>query len=119
MFGLRTLLPLLRDDAADGPDEPSIPALGARPSFAAAAWSAGAAIGLAECGDRSMLSTCALAAAHDPMAVIMGSILGHVVATMLAVCCGSVLSARLPPRVLAAVAGGQLILLSLTSALGW
>jgi len=65
---------------------------------------------LAEWGDRSQLSTIALAAAKDPIGVMLGGSLGHCCCTTLAVLGGKYLATNISERVVVG-AGGVLFLL--------
>lgn len=65
---------------------------------------------VAEWGDRSMLSTIALGAAQNPVAVALGATAGHVLATMIAVVGGALLSKHISERAIG-IAGGSLFLL--------
>ena len=65
---------------------------------------------VAEWGDRSMLATIALGAAQNPLGVFAGAVLGHTLATLIAVVGGSLLSARISVRTVG-IAGGVLFLI--------
>eukprot|EP00440_Ansanella_granifera_P064365 gb/GFBE01069783.1/.p1 GENE.gb/GFBE01069783.1/~~gb/GFBE01069783.1/.p1 ORF type:complete len:247 (+),score=71.09 gb/GFBE01069783.1/:1-741(+) len=65
---------------------------------------------LAEWGDRSQISTIALAAAKDPLGVTLGGIIGHSCCTSLAVIGGRVLASRISERAVV-TAGGVLFLI--------
>lgn len=64
---------------------------------------------LAEWGDRSQISTIALAAAKDPLGVTLGGIIGHSCCTTLAVMGGRVLAKHISERMVV-TAGGVLFL---------
>lgn len=64
---------------------------------------------LAEWGDRSQISTIALAAAKDPLGVTLGGIIGHSCCTSLAVLGGRVLAEHISERMVV-TAGGVLFL---------
>ncbi|GAQ82441.1 hypothetical protein KFL_001110170 [Klebsormidium nitens] len=63
----------------------------------------------AEWGDKSFFSTIALAAAGSPLGVVGGAVVGHGVATVLAVVGGSILSRYISPKIIG-YAGGSLFL---------
>jgi putative Ca2+/H+ antiporter (TMEM165/GDT1 family) len=65
---------------------------------------------VAEWGDRSMLATIALGAAQNPLGVFAGAVLGHALATLIAVVGGSLLSARISERTVG-ITGGVLFLI--------
>ncbi|CAL5222510.1 g4884 [Coccomyxa viridis] len=69
----------------------------------------GSIIFLAEWGDRSMLATVALGASHSPLGVSLGAVLGHALATLLAVTGGALASKYISERALG-FAGGSLFL---------
>lgn len=60
---------------------------------------------VAEWGDKSFFSTIALAAASSPLGVIAGALVGHGVATLIAVLGGSLLGTFLSEKVIAYVGG--------------
>jgi len=64
---------------------------------------------LAEWGDRSQITTIALAAHKDPYGVTIGAIIGHAFCTSLAVIGGKILALRISQR-LVAVVGGMLFI---------
>ncbi|KAH7288033.1 hypothetical protein KP509_31G008500 [Ceratopteris richardii] len=64
---------------------------------------------LAEWGDKSFFSTIALSAASSPIGVVSGSVVGHGIATLLAVLGGSFLSSYISEKVTAYI-GGTLFL---------
>ncbi len=65
---------------------------------------------LAEWGDRSQISTIALAASKDPIGVTIGGIIGHAICTGLAVMGGKLLATRISEKMVSIV-GGILFLL--------
>ena len=65
---------------------------------------------IAEWGDRSMFATVALVASQNPVGVAVGSISGHLVATLIAIAGGAMVSKHLSERVLK-MAGGALFLM--------
>lgn len=65
---------------------------------------------LAEWGDRTQITTIALAAAYNPVGVIAGSILGHAICTAIAVLGGRLMAKRISERTITAL-GGLLYLL--------
>lgn len=75
----------------------------------ATAWQAFTLTFVAEWGDRSQISTIALAAAQDPLGVTLGGITGHFCCTSLAVLGGRVLAARISERFVV-LSGGTLFL---------
>jgi len=60
---------------------------------------------LAEWGDRSQITTIALAAHKDPYGVTIGAIVGHAFCTSLAVIGGKILALKISQRLVAAVGG--------------
>jgi putative Ca2+/H+ antiporter (TMEM165/GDT1 family) len=71
---------------------------------------------LAEWGDRSQITTIALAAHKNPYGVTLGGIIGHAFCTGLAVIGGRIIALKISQR-LVAVAGGLLFFVFAVSAL--
>jgi len=65
---------------------------------------------LAEWGDRTQFTTIALAAAHNPVGVALGAILGHIFCAAIAVQCGRYVCGKLSERTILGI-GGALFLL--------
>lgn len=65
---------------------------------------------LAEWGDRTQISTIALAAANDPFFVTLGAILGHAICTLIAVIGGRLVAGRISERLITGT-GGVLFLI--------
>ncbi|MBD2188683.1 TMEM165/GDT1 family protein [Pseudanabaena mucicola] len=65
---------------------------------------------LAEWGDRTQISTIALAAANDPLFVTLGAILGHAICTLIAVIGGRLVAGRISERLITGI-GGVLFLI--------
>eukprot|EP00981_Chlorochromonas_danica_P000205 scaffold50_cov162-Ochromonas_danica.AAC.23 len=73
---------------------------------------------LAEWGDRSQLSTIALAASRHPAGVVLGGLLGHAFCTGLAVLGGRMLASRISERTVS-LFGGSLFLLFFVAFCYW
>ncbi|HBE59050.1 MAG TPA: hypothetical protein DEG17_09745 [Cyanobacteria bacterium UBA11149] len=65
---------------------------------------------LAEWGDRTQISTIALAASYQPLGVTIGAILGHSICTAIAVIGGKLIAGKISERVVTAI-GGVLFLI--------
>ena len=73
---------------------------------------------VAEWGDRSMLATIALGAAQNPLGVAGGAILGHAVATAIAVVGGAVMSRHISERTVGIVGGLLFLVFAVATVLG-
>ena len=73
---------------------------------------------VAEWGDRSMLATIALGAAQSPLGVAGGAVLGHAVATLIAVVGGAVLSRHISEKTVGYVGGTCFLLFAAATLLG-
>jgi len=108
-FGVRTLKEALDIDE-DGDDEDgeladaqeavskSAGAGNKKTGFIAGFWETFTLVFIAEWGDRSMLATIALGAAQSPLGVALGASVGHIVATLIAVVGGALLSEKISER---------------------
>ena len=68
---------------------------------------------VAEWGDRTQIATIALAAAHPPLGVVSGAVLGHAICAAIATNCGRWLCGRLSERTLTALGGCLFLLFSI------
>ena len=73
---------------------------------------------VAEWGDRSMLATIALGAVQSPLGVAGGAIVGHALATLIAVVGGAVLSKYISERTVGFLSGCLFLLFAAGSVLG-
>jgi len=71
---------------------------------------------IAEWGDRTQITTIALAATYHPIGVIAGSVLGHAICTGIAVIGGRLLAKRISERTITVIGG---LLYLLFAALAW
>ena len=65
---------------------------------------------IAEWGDRTQFATISLAAAHNPVGVVLGGILGHAICAAIAVFSGKAMASHLSEKVITFV-GGVLFLI--------
>ncbi|WP_008311630.1 TMEM165/GDT1 family protein [Leptolyngbya sp. PCC 6406] len=65
---------------------------------------------VAEWGDRTQLATITLSAAHPPLGVMAGAILGHAICTAIAVMVGRLVAGKLSERLLTALGGGLFVI---------
>ncbi len=70
---------------------------------------------IAEWGDRTQISTIALAAANDPVSVTLGAILGHAICTVIAVIGGRLVAGRISERIITGVGGGLFLIFGITA----
>ena len=70
---------------------------------------------VAEWGDRTQISTIALATVHNPVIVTIGAILGHAVCTAIAVIGGKLIAGRISERVITAMGGVLFIIFGVTA----
>lgn len=89
-----------------------------RGNAAAVAGQAFALTVAAEIGDRSQLSTIALSAAQNPYVVCLGAILGHGLATSIAILVGGTISKYVSEKGISLFAGVLFLVFALTTALG-
>jgi putative Ca2+/H+ antiporter (TMEM165/GDT1 family) len=70
---------------------------------------------LAEWGDRTQISTIALAAAYNPVFVTIGAVLGHGICTAIAVLGGRLIAGKISERVITAIGGILFIIFGITA----
>jgi putative Ca2+/H+ antiporter (TMEM165/GDT1 family) len=70
---------------------------------------------LAEWGDRTQISTIALAAAYNPIFVTVGAIVGHGICTAIAVIGGRLIAGKISERVITAVGGVLFLIFGVTA----
>ncbi|MFM7887399.1 MAG: TMEM165/GDT1 family protein [Pseudanabaena sp.] len=70
---------------------------------------------VAEWGDRTQISTIALAAANNPFFVTLGAILGHGICTAIAVIGGRLIAGRISERLITAIGGVLFIIFGITA----
>jgi len=70
---------------------------------------------LAEWGDRTQISTIALAAAYNPIFVTVGAIVGHGICTAIAVIGGRLIAGKISERVITAVGGILFLIFGVTA----
>lgn len=68
---------------------------------------------IAEWGDRTQITTIALAAANNPIGVTLGAILGHAICAAIAVACGRLVCGRISERTITALGGGLFLVFGL------
>ncbi|MGD1854373.1 MAG: TMEM165/GDT1 family protein [Leptolyngbyaceae cyanobacterium] len=68
---------------------------------------------VAEWGDRTQIATIALAAAHPPLGIVSGAVLGHAICAVIATNCGRWLCGKVSERTLTALGGGLFLLFGL------
>ncbi len=70
---------------------------------------------VAEWGDRTQISTIALAAAYNPVFVTLGAIFGHGICTAIAVIGGRLIAGKISERVITAVGGVLFLIFGVTA----
>ena len=70
---------------------------------------------VAEWGDRTQISTIALAAAYNPFFVTLGAVLGHGICTAIAVIGGRLIAGKISERVITAVGGVLFLIFGVTA----
>ncbi len=70
---------------------------------------------LAEWGDRTQISTIALAASYNPIAVTIGAILGHAICTVIAVIGGRLIAGRISERTITGIGGLLFLIFGVTT----
>jgi putative Ca2+/H+ antiporter (TMEM165/GDT1 family) len=72
---------------------------------------------LAEWGDRTQITTIALAAANNPLGVTVGAIQGHSICAAIAVIGGRLIAGKISERTVTAIGGGLFLLFGIVAAL--
>ena len=72
---------------------------------------------IGEWGDRTQLATITLAAANNPLGVIIGAALGHAICAAIAVICGKLLVGRISERLLVSLGGILFIIFGFVAAI--
>jgi putative Ca2+/H+ antiporter (TMEM165/GDT1 family) len=70
---------------------------------------------VAEWGDRTQISTIALAAAYNPVFVTLGAVVGHGICTAIAVIGGRLIAGKISERVITAVGGFLFLVFGVTA----
>jgi putative Ca2+/H+ antiporter (TMEM165/GDT1 family) len=70
---------------------------------------------VAEWGDRTQISTIALAAAYNPVFVTLGAVFGHGICTAIAVIGGRLIAGKISERVITAVGGVLFLIFGVTA----
>lgn len=70
---------------------------------------------VAEWGDRTQISTIALATVHNPVIVTIGAILGHGICTAIAVVGGRLIAGRISERMITAIGGVLFVIFGVTA----
>lgn len=78
-----------------------------------------ALIFVAEWGDRSMLTTIALGASQNPFGVALGGSVGHILAAIIAVVSGSLISKFISEESVHLISGILFVVFAITTALNW
>eukprot|EP00891_Asterochloris_glomerata_P000685 jgi/Astpho2/685/e_gw1.00013.117.1_t len=126
-FGLRTLKDAYDSDDAGGDDELSAAdkdVKDASMKWTGTAWwhkfaEVASLIFVAEWGDRSMLATIALGASQSAVGVAGGAILGHAVATAIAVMAGAFASKYISEKTVGYIGGSLFLVFAAATALGF
>jgi Ca2+/H+ antiporter, TMEM165/GDT1 family len=73
---------------------------------------------LAEWGDRTQITTIALAASNHPLGVTTGAILGHTICAAIAVISGRLIAGCISERTITAIGGVLFLIFGMTAAIG-